>query len=509
VTTRPTTDRLQGAPLALEAVGLTKHYGAVAALDNVSLRVRAGEVVAVCGENGAGKSTLMKVISGLIEPDSGSLRICEQNAPPEPPARRAERGIALVPQELTLCPDLTVAENVSLGKLPTRGPFISWRTVRAEARARLQSLGLADLDVKAQVGGLSVAEMAFVQIARALQPDSMVLIVDEPTAPLSARESQALLTLLRQVAARGVAILFVTHRLDEVLEVCDRAVVLRDGRLVAEIDGADLTRNALVAAMVGDADLSVPEAPARSGEPLLQATGLTGGTIADVSLHVCAGEIVGVYGLLGSGRDELGGLLVGATARDDGEVSVGGTPLPRGNVRAAIKAGVGYVPAERRASGLALDQSIKDNLTLGVVEQLARRGWRDRAAERQAAQEWVTTLDIAAPSVDAPVASLSGGGQQKVLIARWLAAGSRCLVLDEPTRGVDVATKASIYRLLAEQAGTGTAVLVISSDLEEVMTVATRVLVIRDGRIIADVADPQQSQVAALALGSTQERHAS
>ena len=499
-----TIDGFQGGTPALEAVGLSKKYGSVQALADVSFTAQPGEILAICGENGAGKSTLMKVISGLTAPDTGTLLLAGVNAQLDSGSERGDSGITVVPQELTLCKDLSVAENIALGRLPTARGAVRWGEVTSDAKARLNRLGLGSLNVARRVGDLSVAEQAFVQIARAITPTTKILIVDEPTAPLSSHESDTLLAVMRQVASSGVTILFITHRLDEVLQVCDRALVLRDGRLVAELPAESMSRAALVSAMVGDADLSVPARAASSTEDaLLTVEALVGASLRDITFTVSRGEIVGVYGQLGSGREELGPLIAGAAKPRAGGITVGGRQLRGGDVRDAIGGGIGYVPAERRSSGLALDQSIADNILLGMIGATARHGVRRHRLERTIAQRWVTQLAISTPSTQTPVGSLSGGGQQKVLIARWLAADSKMLVLDEPTRGVDVATKAAIYRILAEQAQRGAGVLVVSSDLEEIVTVASRVLVIRDGHIVADLQSPKDTTVAAFALGGS------
>ncbi len=489
-------------PRGLEVRGLTKRYGAVQALDDVSIAVSPGSPLAIVGENGAGKSTLVRIIAGLEIPDAGEIRLDGEPVRFTSPTDAQRAGIRIVPQELLLVPELSVAENVAMGSVPTsRRGIVDWPALRSLARARLDRLGLQDLDLDRQVRRLSVVERAFVQIARAMTPGARVLIVDEPTAPMGQAEVDRLLAVLDAVMAEGVAILYISHRLDEVFRLCRHAVVLRDGRLVGEFRDDALTSSALVSAMVGGRDLRVPtRADAGDAEPTLVVRDLTGGAVRGLSLDVRPGEIVAVYGVLGSGRDELGGLIAGAAPRSAGTVTMGGATLPPGDVRAAIAAGIGYVPAERRSQGLAMDLSVRENMTLGMLGQLADRGVFRRGVERAVVEEWSTKLRIATPTMDTPVRRLSGGSQQKVLIARWLAAGATVLLLEEPTRGVDIATKAEIYRLLRQRADEGSAILITSSDLEEVVTVADRVLVARRGRITGELRGATQEAVAAAAL---------
>lgn len=484
-----------GSPL-LTARGVSKRYGAVQALDGVDLDLHSGEVVAVLGENGAGKSTLMGVLAGSVVADAGELAIAGIQQRFQSPLQAQRAGIRLVPQELLLVPQLSAAENITLGELPARGGRLDRRAMRSEAERRLAALGV-ELEVRRPVERLSVVQQAFVQIARAMAPGTRILIVDEATAPMSADEAQQLFAAIKRVAADGVAVLYISHRLGEVGSLASRIVVLRDGRLagafVAEQGGDD----ALVRAMVGDQDLTVGDSEdPQHGEQVLRVQGLSTSLLRGVSLAVCAGEILGVYGVAGSGREELGPALVGARGRSGGEVMLAGACLAPGRVRAALEAGVGYVPAERRTQGLVLDRSIAENIALSVLDRETRRGLLRRRALRRLAERYVAQLDIASSSVDAPVRSLSGGSQQKVLLARCLAAESRALVLDEPTRGVDVAAKAEIYRTLHALANGGVAVLVISSDLEEIATIADRALVLLRGQVIAELSGPDLSQEA-------------
>jgi ABC-type sugar transport system ATPase subunit len=342
-------------------------------------------------------------------------------------------------------------------------------------------------------------ERAVGEVARSVKPGGRVLIVDEATAPMSADEAEQLFAVIGRVAATGMAVLYISHRLDEVAHVADRIVVMRDAARVAEFTAASLRKDALVAAMIGDQDLSVGARGRAGGAPRLTVEGLRTPQLGPIDLTVRAGEIVSVYGIAGAGREELGPAIVGAAARSAGRLALDGAEVAAGRIRSAIEAGIGYVPAERRTEGLVLDRSIVDNVALSVLDRESRGGLLRRRRVRALAQEYVARLDIATSSVDAPVRSLSGGGQQKVLLARCLAARSRALVLDEPTRGVDVAAKAEIYRTLRELAGEGVAVLVISSDLEEVVTIGDRVVVLAGGDVVAELEGGAISQEAVTA----------
>jgi ABC-type sugar transport system ATPase subunit len=490
----------------LRLAGMTKTYGGAVALREVDLTLRAGSVLCLLGENGAGKSTVAKLIAGVVQPDSGTFVMDGGPVTIGSPVQAQDLGVRLVPQELTLCTDLSVAENVCLGQWPGRKGLISWKEVRAEAAQRLGRLGLRHLDLTAPAGSLPVVDQAFVQIARAMTPGTRVLITDEPTAPMGAAEADRLLNLLVSVTAEGVAVVFISHRLDEVFRFGHDLAVLRDGRKVAEGKVADFTRGSLVAAMLGARDLGEDERDAGdatgSGPASLSVRGLAGGDLIEASLDVRAGEVVAVYGGSGSGRDQLGQLIFGAIRRTSGQVLVDGVPVPAGGPRLSIKAGIGYVPAERRSQGLVLDASIRENLMLASLERMSRRGIMRRDSERDRTQEWMRQMHLSAASTEARVGSLSGGNQQKILLARWMFRQPPILVLDEPTRGVDVATKADIYTMLWHAARRGLAVLVISSDVEEVARVADRVIVLRQGHIVQRFGQATQQQVLGASLGS-------
>lgn len=480
--------------LRFEDVGKT--YGRVQALRGVSLTVRAGAVTAVMGENGAGKSTLMKIAAGLVAPDRGTVRLPSGAAMEHGPGQAIAQGISLVPQELTLCDNLTVAENVLLGEFPVKTGVLDRAEMRQRAGARLEALARPHLRLDRPVERLTVAERTFVQIARALKPSTSVLILDEPTAPMAEEETRDLFDVVRGLTRNGIAVLYISHRMDEVFALADRLVVLRDGLKVLDADTAAIDRGDAIEAMVGGRDLSAGERTSTPGRVVLQVDGLRSRKLHDVSMSVHAGEIVGVYGIAGSGREDLGSALVGADPRALGTVSVEGRTLRPGRIRESIAAGVGYVPPERRSQGLLMEGSVRANMSLATLPKVTKRGFLDRRRERAQTTGLVQRLRIKAADVDAPVGNLSGGNQQKVLLARALAATDRLLVLEEPTRGVDIATKAEIYRFLDELSEQGVAVVVIGSDLEEIALVAHRVVVIGSGTVAADLVRPSQAEIA-------------
>jgi ABC-type sugar transport system ATPase subunit len=489
----------------LQVNAVSKAFGAVQAVRSASLSVAPGEIIGLVGGNGAGKSTLIGIISGLVEPDAGTV-LTPAGPLVATTASASAAGIHVAPQELLVCPDLSIAENVLLGHLPRRGGAVDWRATRELAAKRLARLGIADLDVRRRVGGLSVVERAFVQIARALQEDTKLLITDEPTAPMSGSEVDRLLQVLRTLASRGVAVLYVSHRLDEIFDLTDRMVVMRDGQVVAELPTRDTSRATVVETMVGR-ELALPEGvpTTATGAPILWVRDLTSNDLRGVSFDVAAGEKVAVYGVAGSGRDALGPAMFGSVPRRAASLKVkehefSATASPA----ASIVAGLGYVPAERRTDGLMLDRSIRENLTLAVLPRLTRRSLLNRKRERELAQEWRARLDIKTPDLGRPVKTLSGGGQQKVLLARWLMAGCSVLVLDEPTRGVDIQTKHDIYGLMDDLVQQEMAVVVISSDLEEVVHLNCRVIVMRAGITVLDALRPTRSTIVSAALGEDQ-----
>jgi rhamnose transport system ATP-binding protein len=498
----------KGAPPAIEFRDVSVSFGGVQALSNVSFRIERGEIVSVMGENGAGKSTLMKVASGLVRRSSGTVTVNGVEHELVTTSEAHDAGIRLVPQELTLANDLSVAENISLGQLPRRNGVLSRAAMNDIARARLARLGAAGIDVEAPVEDLSVIHKTFVQIARALSDGATLLILDEPTGPMSDAEVSRLLDVVREIAREGIGIAYISHRLDEVFSLSSRVVVLRDGRTILDKELSETKPQLVIEAMVGGRNLDVgARQVAEDAALLLEVRGLTAAAFADVSFSVRAGEIVGLYGVAGSGREEIGAAIVGDRQHVRGEVVVEGTPIVPLSIRGTIAAGVGYLAPERRALGLLFESTIRENVTLSNLGKFTRGGVLRKQGETVAARDWIDKLQIAAPSTETIVGSLSGGSQQKVLIARALESAGRVLVLEEPTRGVDIATKAEIYRLLADLAHSGLAILVITSDIEEVALVSSRVLVMRRGTLVPGDFAPDQTTIA-LAASATKEEPA-
>ncbi len=480
---------MDGARPLLELTGATVRFGADAALDDVSFRMFPGEVHSLMGENGAGKSTLIKAVTGALALDAGTLVLDGKQVSFATPHDAQRAGISTVYQEIELLPNLSVAENILLGREARTHGLVSQRRMRARATEILADLGL-DIDPASTLGTHSVAVQQLVAIARAISTDVRVLVLDEPTSSLDLDEVGELFRIIRELKARGVAILFVSHFLDQVYEICDRVTVLRDGALVGEYLTRELLRIDLVHKMLGH---DVSDFKARQREPdtapdapvFLSARGVTaarGITAADIDLG--EGEIVGMAGLLGSGRTELARTLTGATHLDAGVIRIEGEPVHLDSPRQAISIGVVYSSENRRTEGILADLSVLENITLALQ---AHRGIFHRirpARQRELAQSWVEALGVRPPDLDRPAGSLSGGNQQKVLLARLLALAPRVLVLDEPTRGIDVGAKVDIQNLVGELADNGLSVMFISAELEEVLRVGDRVAILRDGRIV-------------------------
>ena len=478
-----------GADPRLEVHGVSKRFDATLALSDVSLEVRGGEIHALVGENGAGKSTLVKILAGVHTPDAGRIQLDGREVHISDPIAARALGIAVVHQEPRLFPDLSVAENVYLAD-PPRGRYgaISWRAMRRKADALFEELDVR-LDVASPVRGLSMADQQLIEIAKALSVEAKVLILDEPTASLSAHEVERLFTIVRRTRDRGVAVLFVSHRLDEVFALCDRATVFRDGRHVVTAPIASLTTADLVRYMVGRAVSLFPKGEATIGDVLLEVRNLSRtGVFHGVSFSLRAGEILGLAGLVGAGRTEIARVLFGIDAPSAGEILLEGRPVRLATPSAALRAGVAYVPEDRHRDGLVMDFSIAENVTLPILPRLFPHLLVHRAKEWTLAQGYAERLRVRATSVDQLVQALSGGNQQKVVIAKWLAANPRVLILDEPTRGVDIGAKVEVHRIVSELATSGLGIILISSDLPEVLAMSDRILVLHEGRVTDEIA---------------------
>lgn len=483
------------APPRVELRGISKRFDATQALDDVSLTLLPGEVHALVGENGAGKSTLVKILAGVHQPDSGTIRLDGETIQIQGPAKARAFGIAVVHQEPRLFPDLSVAENVFIGHAPAgRLGTIDWAGTRRAAQALFDQLDVR-FDVGAPVRGLSMADQQLIEIAKSLSIDARVLILDEPTASLSAHEVARLFTIVRRLRDRGVSVLFVSHRLDEVFDLCDRATVFRDGRHVVTVPTAELTTADLVRHMVGRAVALFPKIETPVGETLLEVTGLTRvGVFRDVGFSVRAGEILGFAGLVGAGRTEVARVLFGIDQRDDGEIRLGGTPVRFASPSAAMHAGIAYLPEDRHQEGLVLDFTIAQNVTLPILPRLFPRLLVHPSVERKFAHDHTQQFDVRMTGVDQLVGALSGGNQQKVVLAKWLASKPRILILDEPTRGIDIGAKVEVHRIISELAASGLGIILISSDLPEVLAMSDRILVLHEGRVAAEIPRQQATE---------------
>ncbi len=493
-------------PAVLALDGITKSFPGVRALKGVSFEVAPGEVHALLGENGAGKSTLIKVMSGVHQADSGTLFLDGRPIRLASPYAARQAGIATIYQELLLFPELSVAENLFMGHAPRRRfGGLDWRAMRARAGALLDSLDIHDLDITQPVGTLSVGNRQRVEILRALSQDARILIMDEPTAALTEHDVARLFAIVKRLQARGVSIVYISHRLEEIFVVADRVTVLRDGAHVATKDVAATDTADLIQMMVGRRIESLfPKVTVPIGRPMLELRGLSRPPVTqDVSLSVRAGEIVGLAGLVGSGRSELAQAIFGVTPATGGEMLVEGVPARVGSVADARRHGIAYVPEDRAIQGLVRPMTVRENASLAVLSDLARFGFIDRAAEARLAQDIVTQFGVRTAGIEQVVGRLSGGNQQKIVLGKWLAAKPRVLILDEPTRGIDVGAKAEIHRLMGELAGRGMAVLMISSELPEVLGMSDRVLVMREGRLVAAFsrAEATQERVAGAMMG--------
>ena len=488
------TEHRRGCPLSLEDV--TVRFPGVLALNKVSFEVRGGEVHGLMGENGAGKSTLLKVLSGVYRPESGRILLSGVERHFTDPGAALGSGIAVIYQELHLVPELTVAENLLLGHLPNRWGVIDRRRLLERALAELRRLG-EDIDPGARVKHLSIGQRQMVEIGKALSRDARVIAFDEPTSSLSSRETGRLMAIIGALRDEGRAIIYVSHRMDEVYAICDRVTVFRDGSRVMTLDGVrELDRDALVQAMVGRSIQDVyGYRPRALGAVKLEARGLTGpGLKGPASFKAHTGEILGFFGLVGAGRSELMKLICGAERPAAGEIRLDGNAMRFASPAGAIRAGIALCPEDRKQEGILPIASVADNLNISCRRHQARLNLTlDRKREAQTAREFVRKLNIKTPDCETTVGSLSGGNQQKVLLSRWLAEKIDVFLMDEPTRGIDIGARSEIYRLLYELAESGKTIIVVSSDLSEVIGVSDRIVVMREGCIVGEVLKSEAS----------------
>jgi rhamnose transport system ATP-binding protein len=496
----------------LSATNIDKHFGGVQALRDAHLEVRAGEIHALVGENGAGKSTIINILAGAVKRDRGTVTVDGRAVDFDSPSESQAAGIAVIHQELATLPSLTVAENVHMGRMPAKGWWIDRRTMQTRTRELLATVGL-DVDPRMLVRDLSLSQQQLVEIAKALGAGARLLIMDEPTASLTEHEARRLHAIVRQLRDQGTAILFVSHRLSEVFAIADRITVFRDGVHVATLPATATSSDRVVELMVGRATTvqTVAAAPSADAPVVLEVRALTqrrgtahGVTLDHVNVSVRRGEIVGLAGLVGAGRSELARAIFGEDTFDAGEIRLDGTPVRFSSPAEALRAGVAMVPEDRKALALFLEKSVRWNISMAVLPSLRRRRMIARRAERSLAREYVDRLRVQTPDIETPVRALSGGNQQKTVLARWLATKPQLLILDEPTHGVDVGAKAEIYELIRGLARDGIAILLISSELPEVLALSSRVVVMREGRVMAtlDRKDADERAVMMYATGS-------
>jgi rhamnose transport system ATP-binding protein len=474
----------------------TKSFGAVKALEDGSITLLAGEAHALLGENGAGKSTLVKILGGVHRADSGTLLIDGQPADFSGPSDAQSAGVAIIYQEPSLFPDLTVAENIFIGRQPQgRGRSIDRGAMERDAAEIFASLGVA-LSPSRLARALSVADQQIVEIAKALSFNARVLVMDEPTAALTTVEVQRLFDVIKTLRERGAAVLFISHRLEEAFACCQRVTIMRDGRFVRTAPIKDVTIDDIIRSMVGrDLDALFPKTETRPGEVILEVQNLSShGVFSDISFTVRRGEIVALAGLVGAGRTEVARAIFGIDKRTSGTVRLAGRELPNGSPVAAMTSGMALVPEDRRQQGLVMDMSINENVALASMSRLSRFGLIFGSSERKLAATWAGKLQLKFGRLRNPVGTLSGGNQQKVVLAKWLARDPHLLIVDEPTRGIDVGTKAEVHRILDGLVADGMAVLMISSELPEVLGMADRVLVLREGRLTAELTRKEASE---------------
>ncbi|MDI3540914.1 MAG: rhamnose transport system ATP-binding protein [Thermosediminibacterales bacterium] len=473
----------------LQLKGIIKDFPGVRALNNVNFDLKPGEVHAILGENGAGKSTFIKIITGVHQPDSGEIFLNGQKVTFPNPTVAREKGIAAIYQNITCFPDMTVTENIFLGhEYVDRGTKrILWKQMNEKARELLRSIG-SEIDPEEKMGSLSIAQQQMVEISKALSQEAKILIMDEPTAALTQRETQELFRLTRNLKESGTSIIFISHRLDDIFEIADRVTVFRDGCYIGTWNLSELTRDDLIKLMVGrEITQLFPKKKAKIGREILKVEGLCKmGIFADISFCLHEGEILGLTGLIGSGRSEVAQAIFGIDPADEGIIYVNNQPVKIDNPLKAMKLGIGYLPEDRQKQGLVLPFSIMENITLPVIDDVSKSGWLHPSNEYITAKKLAELLQVKAASVFNKVYSLSGGNQQKVVVAKLLAAKLKILILDEPTKGIDVGAKAAIHEIMSDLACQGFGIIMISSEMPEVLGMSDRILVMHEGRITAE-----------------------
>ncbi len=491
-----------GRDVVLEASGICKSFPGVKALTDVSITLHRGEVVALLGENGAGKSTLIKVLSGIYQPDAGEIRMDGQSVRFGLPLQARDAGIGVIHQELNYVPTISIAENIFMGKLPKKHGFVDYKTMYAESSRILKKVGL-ELDPRMQISACAVAQKQLIEIAKVLSADARVLILDEPTSALNDVETNYLFNLIRRASEAGIAILYISHKLEELFAIADRVVVLRDGCVTGELNIRETNKSELIARMVGRelTDL-FPKTSNPIGDVALEVDHLTTEAFQNVSFKTHRGEIFGIYGLMGSGHQEIGAALFGQIDHSAGSIRVCGKEVHIRQPMDAINNGLAYVPAERKTEGLVLNQSVEVNIASARYSR-ERPFWLRRKKDAQSAQKWIEQLRIKTPSRGTITESLSGGNQQKVILGRWLELSPDVFILNEPTRGIDVGSKSEIYRILNDLCADGKCVIIITSEMPELLSMSDEIMVMFEGRVSGYLkgSEATQEDVVRLAIG--------
>ena len=479
----------------LEMKGITKQFPGVLALDNVTLTVYPGEVLALVGENGAGKSTLMKILSGVYKKDAGEILLDGKPVEISGPLHARQLGISIIYQELNVLNNMNITENIFVGREKKKNGFVDKKLQHEEARRLLSRVGL-EVDPHTKTGRLSTAQKQMVEVAKALSTHARMIIMDEPTSSLTDKETEMLFGIIRKLRDDGVAIVFISHRMNEIFEISDRIAVMRDGQMIQTMDAAEATEQKVIAAMVGrDVNNLFVKEPAPIGEVALEVKNLsTKHFLKDISFNVRAGEIVGFAGLVGAGRSEVMRAVFGIDPRETGEIFVRGRPVNIRTTVDALRAGLGFVPEDRKEQGLILKMSVQHNASIAALPSVSKGGFLDKKRERRLAGEYIDKLRVKTPSQEQRVMNLSGGNQQKVVIAKWMATHPSVLILDEPTRGIDVGAKKEIHLLMSELVAQGVAIIMISSELPEILGMSDRIYVMHDGRIKGEIARGEATQ---------------